>query len=48
MTSILVFSGSTRPASLNQRLAQVAAERLASLGAEGGSVGIPELCPNPP
>jgi len=40
MTSILVFSGSTRPASLNQRLAQVAAERLASLGAEVTSLSL--------
>lgn len=32
MTSILVFSGSTRPASLNQRLVDVAAQRLAGMG----------------
>lgn len=33
MTSILVVSGSTRPASLNQRLAVVAADRLMAAGA---------------
>lgn len=33
MTSVLVVSGSTRPASLNRRLAAVAAARLPGLGA---------------
>lgn len=33
MTSILVFSGSTRPGSLNQKLAALAARKLSALGA---------------
>ncbi len=40
MTAILVVSGSTRPTSLNQRLVNVAAERLVALGAKVTAVSL--------
>lgn len=40
MPRILVFSGSTRPASLNQRLASLAAARLLALGADVTAISL--------
>jgi chromate reductase len=57
MTAILVVSGSTRPTSLNQRLVNVAAERLVALGAKVTAVSLADYPlpfvdddgrPNPP
>lgn len=57
MARILVFSGSTRPASLNRRLAAIAARDLSALGADVSEVSLldfplpfvdEDARPNPP